>query len=66
MAQRTPPPPGRPCRCGCASGWAAALGCRYGATLGYTQSDEMTVLVEKAGSVLSPELRAELQSALPR
>ena len=27
---------------------------------------EMTVLVEKAGSVLSPELRAELQSALPR
>ena len=27
---------------------------------------EMTVLVDKAGSVLSPELRAELQSALPR
>ena len=27
---------------------------------------EMAVLVEKAGSVLSPELRAELQSALPR
>jgi predicted regulator of Ras-like GTPase activity (Roadblock/LC7/MglB family) len=26
---------------------------------------EMAVLVEKAGSVLSPELRAELQSALP-
>ena len=27
---------------------------------------EMAVLVEKAGSVLTPELRAELQSALPR
>ena len=27
---------------------------------------EMAVLVDKAGSVLSPELRAELQSALPR
>lgn len=27
---------------------------------------EMAVLVEKAGSVLSPELRAELQAALPR
>ena len=27
---------------------------------------EMTVLVDKAGSFLSPELRAELQSALPR
>jgi predicted regulator of Ras-like GTPase activity (Roadblock/LC7/MglB family) len=27
---------------------------------------EMAVLVEKAGAVLSPELRAELQAALPR
>lgn len=27
---------------------------------------EMAVLVEKAGSVLTPEIRAELQSALPR
>jgi predicted regulator of Ras-like GTPase activity (Roadblock/LC7/MglB family) len=27
---------------------------------------EMAVLVEKAGSVLTPELRAELQGALPR
>lgn len=27
---------------------------------------EMAVLVDKAGSVLSPELRAELQAALPR
>jgi predicted regulator of Ras-like GTPase activity (Roadblock/LC7/MglB family) len=27
---------------------------------------EMAVLVEKAGAVLTPELRAELQSALPR
>jgi uncharacterized protein len=27
---------------------------------------EMAVLVEKAGSVLTPELRAELQSVLPR
>jgi hypothetical protein len=27
---------------------------------------EMAVLVDKAGTVLSPELRAELQSALPR
>ena len=27
---------------------------------------EMTVLVERAGQVLTPELRAELQSALPR
>jgi hypothetical protein len=27
---------------------------------------EMAVLVEKAGTVLTPEIRAELQSALPR
>jgi hypothetical protein len=27
---------------------------------------EMAVLVEKAGAVLTPEIRAELQSALPR
>ena len=27
---------------------------------------EMAVLVEKAGATLTPELRAELQSALPR
>jgi hypothetical protein len=27
---------------------------------------EMALLVEKAGTVLTPELRAELQSALPR
>jgi hypothetical protein len=27
---------------------------------------EMAVLVEKAGNVLTPELRAELQAALPR
>jgi len=27
---------------------------------------EMAVLVEKAGAVLTPELRAELQSTLPR
>ena len=27
---------------------------------------EMAVLVEKAGAVLTPELRAELQAALPR
>ena len=27
---------------------------------------EMAVLVEKAGNVLTPEIRAELQSALPR
>lgn len=27
---------------------------------------EMALLVEKAGNVLTPELRAELQSALPR
>ena len=27
---------------------------------------EMAVLVDKAGSVLTPELRAELQGALPR
>ena len=39
----------------------AAGGCDVG-LVGF----EMTVLVDKAGSVLSPELRAELQSALPR
>jgi predicted regulator of Ras-like GTPase activity (Roadblock/LC7/MglB family) len=39
----------------------AAGGCDVG-LVGY----EMAVLVEKAGTVLSPELRAELQSALPR
>jgi hypothetical protein len=39
----------------------AAGGCDVG-LVGY----EMAVLVDKAGSVLSPELRAELQSALPR
>ena len=27
---------------------------------------EMAVLVDKAGSVLTPELRAELQGALPQ
>ena len=27
---------------------------------------EMAVLVDKAGAVLTPELRAELQGALPR
>lgn len=27
---------------------------------------EMTILVEKAGAVLTPDIRAELQSALPR
>jgi hypothetical protein len=27
---------------------------------------EMALLVEKAGSVLTPELRAELQTTLPR
>jgi uncharacterized protein len=27
---------------------------------------EMALLVEKAGAVLTPDLRAELQSALPR
>jgi len=39
----------------------AAGGCDVG-LIGY----EMAVLVDKAGTVLSPELRAELQSALPR
>ena len=39
----------------------AAGGCDVG-LVGY----EMAVLVDKAGSVLSPELRAELQSTLPR
>jgi hypothetical protein len=27
---------------------------------------EMAVLVDKAGAVLTPEIRAELQAALPR
>ena len=39
----------------------AAAECDVG-LVGY----EMAVLVEKAGSVLTPELRAELQGALPR
>ncbi len=39
----------------------AASGCDVG-LVGY----EMAVLVDKAGSVLTPELRAELQGALPR
>lgn len=39
----------------------AAADCDVG-LVGY----EMALLVEKAGAVLTPELRAELQSALPR
>jgi predicted regulator of Ras-like GTPase activity (Roadblock/LC7/MglB family) len=39
----------------------AESGCDVG-LVGY----EMAVLVEKAGSVLTPELRAELQASLPR
>jgi predicted regulator of Ras-like GTPase activity (Roadblock/LC7/MglB family) len=39
----------------------AASDCDVG-LVGY----EMAVLVEKAGTVLTPELRAELQGALPR
>ena len=39
----------------------ADVGCDVG-LVGY----EMAVLVERAGTVLTPELRAELQAALPR
>jgi predicted regulator of Ras-like GTPase activity (Roadblock/LC7/MglB family) len=39
----------------------AAPSCDIG-QIGY----EMAVLVERAGQVLTPELRAELQGALPR
>lgn len=39
----------------------AQAGCDVG-LVGY----EMAVLVEKAGAVLTPELRAELQASLPR
>ena len=39
----------------------ASSGCDVG-LVGY----EMALMVEKAGSVLTPELRAELQGALPR
>ena len=39
----------------------AAAECDVG-LVGY----EMAVLVDKAGSVLTPELRAELQGALPQ
>ncbi|MCU0271264.1 MAG: roadblock/LC7 domain-containing protein [Acidimicrobiales bacterium] len=46
---------------GSALACVAAADCDIG-LVGY----EMAVLVEKAGAVLTPEIRAELQSALPR